>query len=204
MGVCGRGRNCAHPSGRCTCGRISPSWMECTPLFPTRPRRCSGRREPKIGVAEASSIISNLMVASSKADGMRRERPARVAGSPDGTVSVRTRWHWMPRLSYRSVPGTSGASGGALGGSGRRVACVPPGCGEECTLPTWVRLSRPAAGRGRSPPPQVERGVPPERPKGAVLGKEVSPHPPAAFGRRARRRTRRCQRPSVGANASRG
>ena len=27
-GVCGRGRNCAHPSGRCTCGRISPSWRE--------------------------------------------------------------------------------------------------------------------------------------------------------------------------------
>ena len=126
--------------------------------------------QPRVGVAEASSIISNLMVASSKTDAKRRERPARESGSPVGTVSVRTRWHWMPRSSYRSVPGASGVSGGALGGSGRRVACVPSGRGEEYALPTGALESvsceswtvAPAVGGARS-----SSGVP----KGGGIGK---------------------------------
>ena len=64
----------------------------------------------------------------------------------------------MPRLSYKSVPGASGASGGGLGGPGRRAACAPPGCGEECALPTGAlesascrsRAVAPAAGGARS------------------------------------------------------
>ena len=90
----------------------------------------------------------------------------------------------MPQSAYRSDPGTSGASAG--GGAWEVPGCVlpapRPGAGRSVRFPQ-ARLRQSAAGRGRLAPPQVEQGVPPERQKGAVLGKKVSPLPTAAIGR---------------------